>query len=217
MNDEPLRQAFLRGESRVGSAPGCPPYEDFWAACRGELAKSDLEALLDHALLCGPCTEALALAREIASGAEAPHSAGRRLAPGRWTVLAAAAALLILLVAPIAWERLGPHRHGETLRESAEPPPALRSMLSERPTLSRSEFELRWTGAPAGAVYTLEVATHELRVIERVENLRQPTHRVPSERLVGLEPGSTLLWRVEAVLPDGRRLQLPAARVVLGD
>ena len=98
-----------------------------------------------------------------------------------------------------------------------QPPPlAIDSPLERGAVLDRQAFVLRWSGAPSGTLYTLVVATRDLDVLHRAEEIEQDSYRVPADRFAGLAPGTTILWRVEAVLPDARHVSSPTFRVTLG-
>jgi len=64
---------------------------------------------------------------------------------------------------------------------------------------------LRWTGGPIGSLYTVELADENLAVLVRSEPQESTEYTVPADVLDGVPAGSTLYWRVEAVLPDATR------------
>ena len=83
---------------------------------------------------------------------------------------------------------------------------SLESLLDETETVPREEVLLRWTGGPAGTLYTVELADENLAVLVRSEPQETTEYSVSSDVLEGLASGSTLYWRIEAVLPDATRV-----------
>lgn len=218
-----IREAYVTGEAHSDRTPDCPSDEEFWDLCGGTLHPDRRDALLDHAIDCARCTEAMAIARDVraempSSDAPAratdvePVPATRRHRPGWWVGLAAA--VVLVLFVPTLVDRDG-SRDADALRDSGGDAAVLRSLV-EGP-LSRDAFTLSWSGAPEGSIYAVEIATDDLRSIDRAENLREAAYRVPLERFADVEPGASLLWRVEADLPDGSRVELAAMRVALAD
>jgi len=217
-DDRELREALLSGDAPPAQQGACPADDRLWAACHGELSETEVAGLLDHALRCGRCAEALALAREVAAGM-APEAAvvgpGRADAPWRWIGLIAAAALLISV--PIVWSLRGAP-DPDALRDSrGAGGVALRSRIGDDARLSRDAFVLRWSGGPEDALYTVELVDASLAVVDRVERISGSEYRVPPERLSEQAPGSSLRWRVEAAAEDGSRAESPAFRITLAD
>ncbi|MGH9389750.1 MAG: hypothetical protein ACRD1Z_09055, partial [Vicinamibacteria bacterium] len=85
----------------------------------------------------------------------------------------------------------------------------IRSLVSADEALPRERFFLRWSGGPEGAKYAVRVVTEGAEEIAAVEGLTEAEYRVAPEALRGLESGTKLLWRVQAILPDGRRIRSP--------
>jgi hypothetical protein len=211
-----LRDQFLAASGGAQEGVVCPPPDDIFAACRGELPADRIETLLDHALDCAHCTEALALAREVVSEMDEPvaATAGRSWT---WTRIGLVAALL--LVAFVGFTRLletgdpesvDDFRAGGLEFEVTTP-------LVAGAELPRDAFVLRWDGATAGSYYTIEVVTADLRPVDRAEDLRDAEYRVADEKLALFEAGTEMLWRIDVATPDGERYESPAFRVVLRD
>jgi hypothetical protein len=59
------------------------------------------------------------------------------------------------------------------------------------------------------------VSRPDLTLVAASADLDRPELRVPEAKLAGLPGGASLVWMVEAVLPDGARLRSPVSRVVL--
>jgi hypothetical protein len=91
-----------------------------------------------------------------------------------------------------------------TLRSGQEA--AIRSLLEPGQRLSRDGFVLRWSGAPEGSTYTVQVVTANLDSLDEARGLAAAEYRVPPEKLSGLPAGAQVLWRVEARGPDGAHL-----------
>ena len=131
-----------------------------------------------------------------------------RLRP--WMAVAAA---LVLLAITLPW----------LLRDTEPPSPQMRTQqtaaivtpIERGAALDRAAFNLVWEGAPDGSLYALELATGDLRVIHRVSALDEALYRVPVEVFEELHAGETVLWRVEATLPDGSSVASPTFRVRL--
>ena len=73
--------------------------------------------------------------------------------------------------------------------------------------LQRSRFVLRWSSLGADARYSLVVATRDLAPLHAASGLARTEHQVPEAALAPLAAGTEVVWTVEAVLPDGRRIE----------
>jgi hypothetical protein len=89
---------------------------------------------------------------------------------------------------------------------------AIRSLVPESAPLPREACVLRWSEPAGGARYTVRVGTDDLSPIALGENLDQTEYRVQAKDLEKVPPGAVIVWRVEAVLPDGRRIASPGFR-----
>jgi len=210
-----LREAYASAPAGTASGP-CGDPEEIWQAVQGGLQPARMADLLDHALACTACDRAFVLARElsrdpaIAPAADTerpPVSIRRSLVTRRWAggalgVVAAAAVAVLALRRPPPVEE-PPFR---------EPPSDSIVALPGTDHLPRERFLLRWSAGPPGTRYSLWVATPELRELYSKPRLEVPEHLVPSSALEGVPPGQEILWRVEARLPDDRRLSSPAFR-----
>jgi hypothetical protein len=207
-----LRAAFASRPGAQGTPEGCPDADSIWAAVRGGIPPGRTREIGLHAVSCTECGRAWRLAREMAaeafpgSGAAAESSArAGPPAPTWWlwwggAALAAAAGLLWMALPPLVRP---PATQEHRMRAGAAEP--IRSLLPQEAAVPREDCVLRWEG-PAGARYALRVADESLVTLYRAGDLEATEHRVPPEALVGLPEGAILLWQLEAVLPDGRRL-----------
>ena len=78
-------------------------------------------------------------------------------------------------------------------------------LIPDGQILTRDRLALRWQGLE-GARYDVHVMTTNLDEIAVVADLSTSELRLSENELAGLEAGTVLLWRVEAYLPDGRRI-----------
>jgi len=150
-------------------------------------------------------TWVLAIVALLAAAAAAAWLLTRRRRA--WPLLAAAAVLaLAFVVAPLVVRRASAPPADDAFREPGGAG-GVRSAIDESVPLPRAECRLRWTGAPPGTVFTVEVATEDLRVLHRAEGLESDEYLVPELALGPIAAGDTILWHVEALLPDGRRTE----------
>jgi len=186
---------------------GCTPPDDIWEAVAGQRTEEEVRAMLEHSLLCADCAALWRLARELAvpagiGAAEAAAPPVHFLRRARWVAgagaLAAAAVLAVALVPRLTARHEPPVvRGGEA--EGLRPVPGMASLLRAHPVL-------RWTGAPEGSRYTVTVSTADLTVLFRKSGLSTPEVDLPPGTLAGVPSGAEVVWRVEATLPDGRRM-----------
>jgi hypothetical protein len=208
-NDDRIRELFAALPPDAAPTEDCPEPERIWRAVRGELAGDAFRGIADHTIACPYCTNAWRLARDVASGAglvrEQEPARSVKTRPGvAWWMAAAAAAVVAFVALTLELRRPSHPTVGEpAYRAGVEQ--AVRSLVPEGAKLPRERFVLRWTG-PEGARYDLQVATEELSVLVEARGLAETEHRVAPGRLAELEPGATIVWQVEAVLPDGSRL-----------
>ena len=200
---------------------GCPPAEELQAWQEGSLPAGRRAAVDSHLASCAPCTAAIAFLSS--AGTEEPPGwpplpaqvgrrseerieaviAGASRSPWGWRITLGAAAALALVAFLTIRQREG--RPAEpAYREAAEA--GIRSLVPEDAPLSRSGCVLRWAGAPPGTRYDVTVLSDALVVLARGQGLTAPRWQVPEDALAGLAPGATLLWQVEARLPDGGRV-----------
>lgn len=203
-----LRRAFASLEGRAPGS-GCPDPERLWSAARGELAAEVVRPLVLHLVECGACAEAWRLAREVEPRRAQPLAVVASAASGRrsWIAWGAlAAGMTIALAGSVAL-------HQRLLERRPDQPPGfregtrddIRSLIPEGDALPRTRCVLRWTPSPEGTTYNVQVATERLEKVSEARGLTASAYQVPPEALAALPKGAKLLWRVEAVSPDGTR------------
>lgn len=211
MNDdrlilEQLRAGFASLAANATPGSDCPDPDEIWMSLRGELSARPAARIVAHTARCHACAEAWRLGRELGGQ---PPAASRGVATmfrapalGVWASLAAAALLLVVAGIGIVWPPAS-HQPGVT-RASAEA--EIRSLVPETAPLPRDACLLRWSVPAAGARYTLRVGLEDLTPIASARGLEKPEYQIPAKNLEKAAPGSTIVWRVEADLPDGRRI-----------
>ncbi|MEX1364663.1 MAG: hypothetical protein AB1Z98_16165, partial [Nannocystaceae bacterium] len=123
---------------------------------------------------------------------------------------AAAAAALVFVMRPSGQpsepssppEPGSPAASGAVMRAPAVETP-LTTPLADGATLPREQVHLRWSEVPDADHYQLQVSTAALDPLYRARDLPRPEATVPADALDDVESGSTLVWRVIAVMPDG--------------
>ncbi len=209
MNDDlqldTLRRAFVAdAEAPAGD---CPAPERLWAGARGELPPEERDAVLDHLAACPACAADWRIAADLARGREAAAVVPLRRSETRRIVgvLTSIAAAGLLIAVGLQW-RGGSEEGVPVVAERGAEEAPLRSLV-EGEALPRDGAVLRWSALP-GATYevTVRTAPPELEVVVAAGGLPEPQFTIPGEALAALPSGARLHWRVEAVLPDGRRI-----------
>lgn len=206
MSDEEIQrlQAAWAALPRGQPASGCAPPEEIWFAVEGKRSEAQVRRLLEHSISCVDCSALWRLARELnaaARDAATPIPLWTRARRSPWVVgggVLAAAAVLVLAISPRVVRR-----DVSTLRgsESEVLQPAGETVLR------RAHPVLRWGGAPEGSRYAVSVSTSDLTMLYRTGDLSNAELELPPNVLAGLPAGATIVWRVDATLPDGRRLR----------
>lgn len=201
---ERLRRSFASLTKEALPEDGCPAPERIWEAARGKLAPSLTRDLVDHTAACPACAEAWRLAAgAIDETGEERIERARQTGP-RWSLIAAAAAALIVAVTLVTQLRRPSVQEDTAYRAPEEM--AVRSLMQESEPLSRERCVLRWSKGPPGASYSIEVATEDLTILSTARGLRESEYQVPAPALERLPQRTKVLWRVEALLPDGSRI-----------
>jgi len=208
---EDLRKSFVSPPDGSSAAEDCPAPEQIMKAVLGQLSTEENRSLADHSTVCPACTLAWKLARDFVEESDleardvAPNSVIRtRWRPRlqwRWVPAAAALAAALALVAILVPSQESTEPVLRTLeREEIE------STTPEDEPLPADRFTLRWSPGPEGARYDIRVTDRRLEHLAGAASLERPEYTVPANALANLERGSLVLWQVEAVLPDGRRI-----------
>jgi hypothetical protein len=198
---EDIRRALAEAADAGLRAEGCPETSRIWEAQAGELSVFETRAVVEHTTLCPACAETWRVAHGL-SGAAEPGARRERnwLGP----VTAAAAAILVAaglwLVVPPGVEQPAP-----VFREGRMTP--IRSMVDAGRPQSRQAFHLSWSPVSQGAVYVVRVSTESFEPVFTSQALDRTECVVPPQALRDLAPRTRLLWQVEAVRLDGRRIQ----------
>jgi len=207
-----LRAAFTAPAAAAPAPEDCPSPETIWAAVRGELPPQALREVVDHTARCVACAEDWRLAVEVdrqaaAEASEAPL--GRVIVGrfGRWRPLAAAAALAAGLLVAVGVYREAIVPSQPTYRETQQT--QIRSLLPAGQALPRQAAVLRWTPVSGAASYDVSVSTEDLRQVAAAHGQTAAEYRLPQAELAALPAGTKLLWRVDAVFPDGHRVTSP--------
>jgi len=203
---EELRRRFASLSADAVPGESCPPAEAIWEAVRGEAPPAKIESVVAHTAGCPACAETWRIGRAFV--AEGPAAASepipRRARP--WAALALAAALVV--VAGIAVQRW--LRGPEPIVTRSGEESGIRSFIPETAVLHRQSCRLRWSEAGPEARYIVRVGAEDLTTIATSASLDKHEYVVPEKSLEKLAPGATIVWRVEASLPDGRKAASPA-------
>jgi hypothetical protein len=200
---EKLRQAFAALDEHQ-HAGECPGPETIWDAVHARLSAEEASGVVDHIAACPSCAADWRIAmrsdqREV-PGSVVPMRPRRTTL--RWTVFATAATVILaaLLVTVFRDRDAGVpvYRTGDEAR--------IESLVPEDHVLSREAAALRWSPAGEDALYSVEVGTLELVPLASAHDLKATEFTVPSEALRSVAAGESIVWQVEASLPDGRHI-----------
>jgi hypothetical protein len=200
---EKLRQAFaaLDEHRHVGECPGA---ETIWDAVHSRLSADETSGVVDHIAVCPSCAADWRIAmrsdqRDVAGSVVAMKPRRTTL---RWTALAAAATVIMAALLVTVFRDRDPgvpvYRTGDEAR--------IESLIPEDHVLSREAATLRWSPAGKDALYSVEVGTLELVPLASAHDLKATEFTVPSEALRSVAAGESIVWQVEASLPDGRHV-----------
>lgn len=194
-----LRDAFLEGLPERAPTAECADPARIWSASRGELPRSEAQALVDHALECSTCATAWRMARVVLA-ASSPPVVHRTWGVAHWA--AVAAAVLVVLLIPVGvheWRTPGPAVY-------REPGSEIVGLVVEGASVPRSGFVLRWEPLGADTRYAVRVLRADLSIVAQGDGLEGPEYAVPAHALADLAPATVLYWRVEAHLADGSHI-----------
>jgi hypothetical protein len=205
--DQRLADAFQAIEDPSDAGVPEDLRERIWLAVSGVLPPEERRALVERMATDPACAEAWRVAHELwrasqGRASDAADSMGPR--PRRWTSAWLGAAAVLLVGTTIGLITLRDQRAGDEFRSS--PGYAVESRLPDDATLPREAFLLRWAPGPDGSRYQVRVTTDDLTVLATAADLGVPEFLVAAPLLSGLPPGATVLWQVDAYLPDGERV-----------
>ncbi len=197
----------------AGAGEHCGDVGEIWVAVAGETSARRARELLNHSLGCPACAEVWRLARSVAADTAAPLPAAGRTRRVRWAGWAAAAAVVALAV--VVTPRLLRDEQGLPTEPAfrAGDRYTIETRLSEERALPRTELILEWSAGPADTVYAVTLSTLDLEVLHRVDDLSEPSYRVPVDVLSNVPRDTTILWLVEAVHSDGSVVRSPTFQV----
>lgn len=198
-----LRSSFAAREEARTATDECPDARRIWDAANGRLDSKQTRRMVDHFVLCPSCAADWRIAMPFESKPDTASGVSRSRRRGvYWTGLAAAAAVLAVAVVGL-YQLLAPPPTAPVYRATDS---VIRSAVAEQLPLSREQAILRWTRADEDALYSVEVGKTDLTPIATARDLTEPEFRIPPEALAELETGEAIVWQVEALLPDGRRV-----------
>jgi hypothetical protein len=202
-----LRRAFLAAAEGSVAGGSCPSAGEIWDAAHAQVTPLRAREVVRHVAGCAACTADWRLAMGSADGATvATEPAAARPHPAlRWAALGGIAAALAM----VGW--LGfrdPRSPAEAPVFRASPDAAaIRTLVPEDEPLRRTGALLRWTSAGDGASYTVELSSDDLMPLHTEHGLAATELAVPAEILDRVGAGGTLVWSVEARLPDGSHVR----------
>ena len=199
--EQRLREIFAALEDVPKDGADCPAAERIIDSADGLLDHEENRDIIRHIGECAACSTAWWVARETGEKAEA--SSVRTSVLRGWPALAAAA-VLVLMVGIVGHRMLQPRLPTEPVYRVQEET-WLTSQLPADLPLPRDECILRWAAGPLGTSYDITVTDEDLTVLAAALRLSDAEYRVSPDALAELSPGSTILWRVTARLPDGNR------------
>lgn len=197
---EEIRKALAEAADAGLCVEGCPDTTRIWEAQAGSLTLFETRAVLEHTTRCPACAEVWRVAHGLGAAADEP---ARRDRPWLRPLLAAAAAIVVALG---LWVTFPPGLDQGTpvLREGRVEP--IRALVAPDRPMSRESFRLSWSPVEDGAVYVVRVTTESFEPIFTSDALPRTDCVVPPDALRHLAPGTRLMWQVEAVRLDGRRI-----------
>ncbi len=215
-------QELERLGRKLSSGPGVPGMseqlapETIWDAVTGKLPAKEVAEAAARAVADPRLATEWRLAAAVARQRDGNRSASVHRFPVRRSILLpfAMAALVVLAVGlPVLHHRIDSRQHG--FRGMPEAPI---ERLPARPAAGGG-LVLRWRCPLEEVHFDVVVSDGQLRYLTGARNLDQPEFRVSGDVLQQLEDGSTILWQVWAVTPEGGRIpsrtfveHLPASR-----
>jgi hypothetical protein len=200
-----VRRDFAALDDRESARTACPAPEAIWGAVHAAASAREARAIAEHVAACPSCAADWRLAMRAPDRPVAAEVAtaerSRRLFP-RLVPLAAVSAAALLAAVALFVVRQGQAPPSYRMPERAQ----IGSLLADGAALNADRFILQWSPGPEGTRYAVRVSTRQLTRLAGAEALVEPRYQVPREALSRLGHGDVVLWQVEAILPDGRRL-----------
>ncbi len=215
---EDLRAMFLSAADTAQPTDHVRP-EQLWEAASGagptQRRRELLDAVRQDPALAAEWRLALAVQDEVGlrqADPELEEDNATVVRPRRWRRVAAAVATGVALAAGalLVFQPPPGDEPGVTspMRDGADGL-AIGSAMGHGQQLDRHDPTLAWTDLGPGVRYSVTVTDGDLQEVASIAELEEPRWTLPDQALQELPPGSRLLWRVDAVLPGGRRLSSP--------
>lgn len=220
-----LRRRFQSRSPERSPEAGCPDAGRLWEAALDRTSGRELREMVEHTAACPSCATAWRLARELGGGEErSAHGTATQTQPFRpfgsawsWAPLSAVAATILIAGVLLILER--PEREPAEPIYRAQELAAIHSVVPDEAPLPREACVLRWSLGAESPAYSIHVMDEDLNEVASAQHLERPEFQVPTEALSRIQDGSRILWQVEALLTDGRRLRSPTfvTRVASGE
>lgn len=203
-----LRRAFAELDEHRQSGL-CPDPGTIWDGVHGRLDPPLARDVAIHLAACAACAADWRIAMRSEQRGACLHPAtsvnsqpaGRA---ARWTALAAAATLLLAALVFTVSQVGDPTVTVPVYREAGDS--LIRSLLPDGSAVPRRHALLRWTPVGEDALYSIEVGTLTLAPLASAHDLKITEFVIPGEALRSVGDGESIVWQVEASLPDGRRV-----------
>ena len=206
--DERLADAFRAIADSSAAPVADSDRERIWLAVSGVLPVEERRALVELMGTSPAHAEAWRVAHEMwrasqgtaAETLDTPNALNTRW----WTAPWLSAAAVLLVGTTIGLISLREPQAGDQFRSS--PAYVVQSRVPDASALPRDAFRLQWAAGPEGSRYRVRVTTDDLRVLATAADLAVPEFSVAEPLLSALPAGATVLWQVDAYLPDGERV-----------
>lgn len=195
-----LRSSFAALDENLRTE-GCPDPATIWDAVHARLNPSRIRQVIEHTALCPSCASDWRVAMRSPTAEAAGSSRG-------WPRFAAVAAILLAAIV-FGVSRFGDPAPGiPVYRTSTDS--TIRSLLPPDESISRGKALLRWNAIGEGALYDVEVGTLDLTPLATAREIEETEFLIPAPALDSLADGESIVWRIEATLPDGRHVSSEA-------
>jgi len=199
----------------IDAAEAAVPERDrdrIWLAVSGVLPVEERHALIEQTATSPAYAEAWRVAHEMWRASQDAASRNAHALPPRparrWAPQWISAAAVLLVGTTLGLVLLRENQAVDQFRSS--PGYVVQSRVTDAGALPRDAFRLQWAAGPDGSRYGIRVMTEDLTVLATAADLTVPEYTVASPLLSQLPAGATVLWQVDAYLPDGERVSSPA-------